>query len=317
VILTGLALVCLLAVLYSRTQGLTTLLLVRLLHGLSSAMVIPIAVARVAEMAPHAREGEMMGTFSISLTLGMAFGPALGGLLYEHGGFETAFLSLAALGGVGLLVVAVSVPGAAPQRARRPSSMTRMARDPEIIALAWCRLLTAGCTSTLLAYLPIQAAETPIGVGFAGVVITTSLLVSAALQRLAGRLADRSSPIGMLIGGICLLGLLLSLIPSCSARWMLAALAVLIGTARATTISANGALIATLGRVHGTGSLMGMVNTAMAVGLGGGPLVAGICMQRLGLAFAFRAIGLGATLGAVVAGTVLVRRARRAHLDGA
>jgi MFS family permease len=309
-IMLGLLLVCLLAVLYTRTTTLPQLLAVRFLHGISSAMVIPIAMARVAELAPPAREGEMMGTFAISITLGMAAGPALGGLMYERGGFDLAFMSLCGLGLAGLLVVAIVVPRTAAHQ-RRQSSLRTLALDPVVATLAGCRFLTASAIATLIGFLPIHAARTGIGVGQAGLVITTSLVVSALLQRWAGILADRMPRIALLVTGIVLLGTMLSLVPGAGTAGLLG-LAVAIGLARATTVSAGGALIASLGREHGAGSVMGVVNTAMAVGFGVGPLIAGVCMDRWGLALVFPIVGLGVVGGALVAGGVLwARLARR------
>jgi DHA2 family metal-tetracycline-proton antiporter-like MFS transporter len=180
--------------------------------------------------------------------------------------------------------------------------------DPSVLALAACRFLTACCIATLMGYLPIYAARGGLGVGRAGLVITVSLLVSAALQRPLGMLADRMHRILLVVLGICVLGVSLGMVPLAGTFTLMFLLAVVIGLGRATTVAAAGALIATLGREHGAGSVMGFVNTAMSLGIGIGPLAAGICTDRFGLEWAFVAVGVAAIVGSVAAGAVLAAR---------
>jgi len=73
-ILSGLLIYTIVSVAYVHAGSVYTLTFIRIIHGFASAMVIPIAMAYVGEISPEGEEGKYMGTFTVSLFLGMGFG---------------------------------------------------------------------------------------------------------------------------------------------------------------------------------------------------------------------------------------------------
>ncbi len=69
----------------------------RLLLGVAEAFFFVAGFAAVADLAPPGRAGEALSFNSLSLYLGVAFGPLIGQLLLETGGFAMAWLGGAAL----------------------------------------------------------------------------------------------------------------------------------------------------------------------------------------------------------------------------
>ncbi len=60
------------------------LTVVRLIHGIGAAMVIPIVMAYAGEFAEEGKEGASMGLVTMMFYLGIAAGPLLGGLCITH-----------------------------------------------------------------------------------------------------------------------------------------------------------------------------------------------------------------------------------------
>src|SRR3990170_563183 len=70
------------------------LIIVGLLHGAAAAFVLPIAFAYIGDITPIGKEGEYLGTFGISLFIGWAIGPILGGVIADVLGYKEAFLGI-------------------------------------------------------------------------------------------------------------------------------------------------------------------------------------------------------------------------------
>ena len=76
---------------YVWSDTISKLIEVRLIHGIASAMVVPIAMAYVGDIAPKGKEGVFMGTFNSSMFLGMGMGPFIGGLINDVAGMDNVF----------------------------------------------------------------------------------------------------------------------------------------------------------------------------------------------------------------------------------
>ncbi|MBI4639059.1 MAG: MFS transporter [Candidatus Tectomicrobia bacterium] len=59
------------------------LVLMRFIHGIATAMVMPVAIAYIGEMTPKGREGAYTSIFNISFMIGWGVGPMLAGFLWE------------------------------------------------------------------------------------------------------------------------------------------------------------------------------------------------------------------------------------------
>ncbi|MGB3612915.1 MAG: MFS transporter [Elainellaceae cyanobacterium] len=90
---------------YLMTQSLPLLMALRAFHGISIAAFATGYGALVADIAPPQNRGELIGYMSLVNPLGLALGPAMGGLLYGTWGYGPAFLASVVLGGLGLLCI--------------------------------------------------------------------------------------------------------------------------------------------------------------------------------------------------------------------
>ena len=87
-LISGLAL----TLLYFKVNGMTSLLVIRFLHGASFGIASTAAGTIVANVIPRKRCGEGLGYYMLSVTLALAAGPFLGIFINRHGGYGIIFL---------------------------------------------------------------------------------------------------------------------------------------------------------------------------------------------------------------------------------
>lgn len=96
---------------YLFVQSIPLLIALRAFHGISIAAFTTAYSALVADLAPPARRGELIGYMSLVTPIGVAIGPAIGGLLQAQFGYVPLFLLASVLGGLsGLGTFAISEP---------------------------------------------------------------------------------------------------------------------------------------------------------------------------------------------------------------
>ncbi|KAF8919116.1 hypothetical protein BGZ52_012513, partial [Haplosporangium bisporale] len=64
----------------------------RLLQGVAGGSVWTLGLALITDVFPAEVLGVQMGKALIGYTLGLMMGPPLGGILYEHGGYQAPFV---------------------------------------------------------------------------------------------------------------------------------------------------------------------------------------------------------------------------------
>ncbi|MFQ5867566.1 MAG: MFS transporter [bacterium] len=276
---------------------------VRFIHGLASAMVIPVAMAYVGEIAEKGREGRYMGTFNMALLLGMGAGPFLGGLLNESFGIASVFYAMAGLTAIAFLITLVFLPD------MRYSGITKM-DDPipfkEIIknnvmkGLLLYRIITAMGRGGIMAFLPIFASRIDITSSQVGIIISFHIFLIALLQNPFGRLADRYNKLFLVLIGSSVGALALLITPIARNFWQLFFISSIMGLGGATSMPSASAITVEVGQRLGMGVSMGLFNTAMSAGMIAAPLIAGVVMDILGVKSVFFVAGVISLLGTFV-----------------
>jgi DHA1 family multidrug resistance protein-like MFS transporter len=87
-LVTGLLLYAAVGVIYTLAASIKHLILIRILHGIGSAMIVPIVMAYIGDMAPQGQEGKYMGMLNIAIFAGIGVGPVLGGLFLDTMGIN-------------------------------------------------------------------------------------------------------------------------------------------------------------------------------------------------------------------------------------
>lgn len=299
-LLLGLAGYTILSFFYAAATTTTSLVIVRFLHGLASAMVLPIAMAYIGDIAPKNEEGKYLGTFTIAFFMGLAFGPIIGGALHDLWHMNAAFYAMGAISFLSLLFLIFMLPEINAHTKTKPSSIKVILKDKTVQAMFIFRLMNAYGVAALMGFLPLLAEKINVTVFQIGFVVSANLVVASVFQRYFGILADKSDKVAMAMAGSLMVVIGLALIPLSTNFYTLLLFNMLMGLGSAVAIPPLSAITAQLGRKLGMGSVMGLFNTAFGIGGGVGPIVAGLIMLATGLAFVFISSAL-----IVLAGTII------------
>lgn len=85
-------------------QSLWMLIAARSVQGLGAAVMMALTVAMVSDLVPKDRTGSAIGLLGTVSAVGTALGPSLGGVLIAGSGWPAVFATMAAFGGITLLI---------------------------------------------------------------------------------------------------------------------------------------------------------------------------------------------------------------------
>ncbi len=274
---------------YVWAEGVGELALVRMLHGLAAALVLPIAVAYIGDIAPRGKEGASMGTFNVALFAGFGFGPLMGGFLKDYFSMSSAFFTMGGLALVALILVLMFLPEIKTRERRfKGVSFRLMFKSRVLKGLLIFRLVNALGRGSIICFLPLYASDILKLSGFQiGIVISILVLLIAFLQSPFGVLADRLNRknlvvLGSIMGSLCLLW-----IPFTHSFGELIVVGSVMGVSGAIAIPAAAAIMVGEGKSYGMGSIMALFNMSMDLGQLMGMLIGGLIFDFLGLSYIF------------------------------
>ena len=267
------------------------LFVLRVLQGVCSAMIGPVARAYAGEISPPHKEGQVMGTLNMGFFLGFSGGPLIGGLLADQFGFNVPFYAMAVLTGVALVMVTRYLPEQ--EATKAPRNVLSLGLLMESVGLLKIRLVAGavslrssvgvghGIFSTLLPLL----GQMVLGLSAAqvGFVVTARSLVAASLQPKGGALADRYNRRWVALAGSLLVPLAFFLIPHSRGFSDLIILAILLGTGFGISVPAAEAMAVERGREHGMGRIMGLNEMSRSFAMAIGSMIGGTAMDVLGV----------------------------------
>ncbi len=299
-LITGLTIYTIISFGYIWSQSVVQLTGIRFLHGLGSAMVIPIASAIIGDISPKGKEGLMMGDFQVALFLGFGVGPLLGGVILDALNMSAVFYIVGILSFFSLMCVILFLPKLKDHCVRTQDQISPfriLLTRPMFKGLLIYRFSNAVGRATIIAFLPIFASDLQMTPSQIGILVSTNILLTSILQHSFGKVADRFHRPYLVIGGNILAALPLLLMPLAINFYQLLALGIMMGVGGGVAFPAGGALVTEVGREHGMGNVIGYINTAMNLGSIVGSVVAGCVMDLFGLPFVFIFGGIVGLLG--------------------
>jgi MFS family permease len=276
----------------------------RLLLGVAEAFFFVAGFAAVADLAPPGRAGEAISFNSLSLYLGIAFGPLLGEALLDRGGFTAALL-----GGAGLAAIAALLAIALPET-RTVGSDEEQAPAPLIhpAAIGPGLALFTGIAAMSGFYAFIAIYATHIGLAGSRLVLLEFGLVVVGARILFARLPDRRPPFRLGASALALVatGLLVAASAVSIPGLFLGAAIMALGVSLMTP--ALFAAIVTRVIPSQRGAALGTASAFIDLGFGAGPVVLGLVANEAGIPAAFMAGAAIAASGAIGAAYLAVRR---------
>jgi MFS family permease len=307
IIATGLLVYAVVSLLYSMAWDFISLVTVRLLHGLGSAMTMPVAMAYAAELSPVGQEGRYMGSINMAMFGGMGLGPLIGGYFSDAFTLSTPFYLMGGITATSLALTVFLLPDDRQRKTKattvRPSFRKVLSNRLLRASFVYRTVAALGRGSImgfLSIYMGLPIADGGLGLSLSatGFIISAGQFGSALLQSPFGVLADRYDKIRLiLIGGI--IGTLgMSLIPLADNFWTVLAAQLVFTAGSGLGMPALTAIAAIEGREIGVGTTMSVLDSAMSLGMVAGPLISGVLGDLLGLRQVFF---VGSTI--ILAGT--------------
>jgi len=288
------------------------LVLVRIYHGLATAILGPVAMAAVADTFEKGR-GERMGWYSSATMVGRFMAPFVGGILIFGEDFRWVYLA-GGFAGILALIAALRLPLVAKtpsfnweffrhQRGNYRQEIVFVLRHPGILATSGIEAVQYFAFGCLETFLPIYLYEK---LGFPtwriGILFTVQILAATFTKPIMGRLSDRYGRVPMIVSGLALGGITTATMLFSSNYLVIIVLIALFGLGLATVTASTSALVADLSRSQGRGSALGILSSIMDVGHSSGPMVAGVLISTYSYQMAFGIIGAGLVVASLLFG---------------
>ena len=285
---------------YLPADTVTSFILIMIVHGAATAIMHPVAMAYVGDLAPAGQEGRYSGALNTAMLGGVAAGPLLGGAIKDLWGMQINFLIMGGLSLAALASLTLFLP--------RVKSSTNTARpSPAFRTLFTCRpIVGAACFRFAYAlsnaltwvFLPLFATRLlPLNTTEVGVLISLNVVVSTLLQTPCGRLADRVNRTYLIaIGGLGSAAAL-ACFPLAQEFWHLLVLNIVVGATYGLAFPSHTAVAMEQGQRYGMGTVMSLLMMAHGIGMMVGPALFGTLASHSGLGSAFVSGGL---IGAVL-----------------
>lgn len=284
--------------------NLAVLIGLRLALGVAEAFFFVAAFAMVADLAPRGRAGEAMSYNSLALYLGIAFGPGVGEMLLELGGYPLAWLGGAALA-LGATLLALTLR----ETATRSDDEGPLVLIHRRALLPSVGLFTGvAAMSGFLGFVPLYTDRT-LDIGGAGPVLLVFGMVVVVTRIVFARLPDRVPGFSLAAGALTVTAMGLGvmwLFPSVAGLYAGAVL-----TALGVAFMTPAFFAAIVERVSPSerGVALGTTSLFIDLGFGGGPVLTGLVAGAAGYAAGFGVVGLVALAGAI--GTAYAASVRR------
>ena len=292
-ILAGLSGYALVSVAFILTSSVSSLIFIRFLQGIASAMIMPVVQAYVGEITPKGREGYSMSLFNLSMFSSLSMGPVMGGVIHDMWSLDAAFGCMGILSAIGMGFCIFFLPPIDQEfigdQDRLPIPWRMVVKDRHLFGLFCYRFAYTACIGIIWCFLPIFV-QTRLNLTGAstGVLVTLGVLVSGLLQLPMGYLADHFNKriLVMAGGGISALGM--ALIYTSQSYWDLIWAVSIFGMGGGTSMPAIMALAVILGNEKGAmASVISMITVAHSLGMMAGSMGAGFAMDYFDLNIVF------------------------------
>jgi MFS transporter, DHA1 family, multidrug resistance protein len=312
VLLSATSVFALLPFAYPWIAGVTSLVLLRAVHGTATALFGPTASAALSDVAPATARGRWLGTYSAVQGFGQALGPLIGGVLLQRAGYSAVFVTAGVIGCAAWPLVAGWPPG---QRARRRQTWSDLAAgvrqvsgDARLIATGLAQGSQFMLHGLLQAFLPVYAVDTlRLSAAQAGGIFASQMLTTILARPLVGTLSDRLGRRRLIVLGLVICGLAIVGVSRAGGVAGLLAAMLAYGLGLAVTTASTSALVTDLADRARYGAAHGLFGTLYDVGDAVGPIAGGLVAAAVGYRWMFT----GSAALAILAAAAFAAAARR------
>ncbi|MGB8698058.1 MAG: MFS transporter [Thermosynechococcaceae cyanobacterium] len=191
---------------YAFCSNIGLLMVLRAFHGISIAAFATASSTLVVDLSPPERRGQILGYMSLVQPIGVALGPAIGGVMQAQLGYLSLFLTSALLAVVGLFCVGfvydpmlaqakplsfkTFFPGKIDPVAGVPDSFWQRLEERRLQIPAVVMLLVGLAFGNVAAYIPLFMRQEVPGLN-AGMFYTAAAFSSFGMRLVTGKASDR------------------------------------------------------------------------------------------------------------------------------
>jgi MFS family permease len=258
------------------------LAIVRVYHGIATAVFGPVAMALVADLFKE-RRAENMGWYSSSTLVGRSLAPIAGGLIIYGFSYKLVYLGCG-IAGIIAFILAFTIPikQVPKSSAKFSDKLKDMGKGLKEIGksrgimvtsiIEAIQYLSSGALETFLPlYCTLVAKMNPAAVGM---LFTIQLIGTTVTKPMMGRLSDKYGRKQMISAGLITGAVAFAMIPYFRNFWTLIPAAILFGISLATVTASTAAYVSDLAKAGSYGSALGVMSTIMDVGQSSGPIIA-------------------------------------------
>ena len=305
-IISGLLAYALVSAAFVFSSSVASLVAIRFVQGIASAMMMPVIQAYVGDITPSGKEGMTMGIFNMSVFCGLSIGPIIGGGIKDAIGLDASFICMGLLSLSGFLLSLFCLPAARDEKIvrqdRPPLPWKLLLKDRDVVGLFFFRVAYTACIGIIWGFLPVLAdMEFSLSSANIGILVMLGVFISGVIHMPMGYVADRISREAMIITGGILVSSSMVFFSLAHSVMSLVLASILFGLGGGISMPAHMAISVFKGnRAEAMGSLMGLMTMAHSFGMLFGSMLAGLMMDVFELRGAF---SLGAAI--CILGTLL------------
>jgi DHA1 family multidrug resistance protein-like MFS transporter len=292
-IVAGLFSYAVISVLFVLSSGVESLIAIRFVQGITSAMIMPVVQAYVGDITPKGKEGWIMGLFNMSLFIGLSAGPLIGGVIKDRFSLQGAFICMGGLSLIGFVLSLTLLPPVSEEhvvkKGRTPMAWSQILSDRIIAGLFLFRLAYTACIGIIWGFLPVFAdLEFSVSASAIGMLVMLGVFVSGIIHLPMGWMADRFNRNAMVfIGGLTVTAAVYAFSHANGFNdmfWASVAFGLGGGIAMPALMAAS---VMRGSHNNAMGSVMALLTVAHSVGMLAGSIMAGVMMDWFQLRQAF------------------------------
>ncbi len=291
---------------YLGVSTLGALIVLRFLHGSATAIFSPVASASVSDIAPAARRGAYLSSYSTFQNAGQAAGPVISGYLLAAGRFDLAF-AVSGLIGLAVPFAVAGWRGPTPSPATRArweelkTGVAEVGRDRLVLVTSAAQAAQFVLNGTLNAFIPLYGHEVlGMSVEQLGWLFGAQILTTVAMRPAIGYVSDRIGRRWVIVTGLATCGAAVLSVSMSADAVALTASILVYAAGVATTTAATGAYITDITRRARYGAAHGVFGTIYDIGDALGPIASGFLVASAGYARMFQVSAAVALAAAVV-----------------
>jgi MFS family permease len=185
---------------YLLVKSVPLLILIRAFHGISIAAFTTAYSTLVVDLSPIKHRGELIGYMSLTMPVGLAIGPAIGGFLQEAQGYTPLFILAATLGAIATLAVshigecppevgAENLQKTAKNRIPMGTLLGKIFRNQALLIPTLVLLLYGVSFGALSTFVPLFIKESRIDLN-PGLFYTAAAIASFSIRLFVGKASD-------------------------------------------------------------------------------------------------------------------------------